>query len=300
MSDRHRVKNLYVNDVPLKDKYEQKEGEDSIFHPARIEIVGPPGTGKTNLAVNLAMDHLVFDTVTVFAKNPYQHCFENVLRPAVEEAIEEAGGDLATQWHVSNEIDRDPQSYDPNLQHLVIIDDLTHKTDTKNGNKAAAFFKYGRPQNISVIVITQGFFNTNKEVRENANYYLCFKGRDVRDIDMVRKYYAPDLDKDHFFDIYNKAVTREDRADFNAFLTIVVDEVKPELKYRRALVPNSLIRPDEPAPQPHLKVKTWSGGNSSHGSSYDRTAATKVAAAKVADKQVKLSPLAAMLNKLKV
>jgi hypothetical protein len=278
MDSAFNVDDLYKACPSVDDKYQQKGG---VFkHPARVMGAGPSGSGKTNLAGNLALNHFVWDTITIFAKNTEQPVFE-LLKKYLEKAIEKNGGSVEDQFHISNEIDRDPKDYDQNLQHLVIIDDLTHKDDKKNGSLAAKFFKYGRPQNISTIVLTQNFHDTNKNVRENVNYYITFKGRDPDDINKMRKYYASDLKRDEFDSLYEKATKKENCEDRSCFLTIICDETELGKKYRRGLVPYSLIPRDATAvPEPNktkLNVKSWKQEESQGGSgSGSGSAVTKV------------------------
>jgi len=234
----HGMRNLYANHKPLKDKYKQKGGV--VTHPARLLVIGPPGSGKTLAGNNIALDHLDWDTLDIYARNPDQPLFHDLIN-YVTEKVEDIGGNLDDYLHVSTEIDREPKDYDQNQQHLIIIDDLTGKNDKSNVGIVEKFLKYGRPNNISLIILTQTFFDTAPQVRENVSHFLCFKGKSPRDKAEMHKFYASDLEKDEFEKLYKMATTKEHDDDQDAFLFIDTRELVPGKKFRRSVIPYSLF-----------------------------------------------------------
>jgi hypothetical protein len=72
----------------------------------------------------------------------------------VSREVIDQGEDPDDYLHISKDIDRDIQNFDPQLQHLVVFDDVTHRNDKKNSNLVGQYYKYARPQNVSVIVVT--------------------------------------------------------------------------------------------------------------------------------------------------
>jgi len=153
--------------------------------------------------------------------------------------------------------------FNPREQHLVVFDDMTHKDDKKNSSIVSTYLKWGRPANTSVIVTTQNFFDTTKNVRENANYVICFQGKSPKDIDEIRKWYASDLSKDEFQKYYQIATQKEYDDDKNAFLFIDTTTNDKSLKYRRGFVPRSLIKDnnstivDNLRPLDYKHTKDW-------------------------------------------
>lgn len=219
--------------------YEQKG--DVIEHPARIIIIGPSGSGKTQLAVFLVTEHFQFDTLSIFASNLDQPLFIE-LREYMEKKIQKLGGDPEDYIHFSTSIDRSPQDYDPELQHLVIFDDKIRQK-SKEGEQVADFFMKGRPNNISVIAVTQNLFNSNTQVRENANYLFAFAIRRPQDkLAVFNTYCSAHLTRPQFEQSFARATNKQSDDDRNAFFSVInTESSKPlGLMFRRGLVPYSL------------------------------------------------------------
>ena len=252
--ENYTIRELYTSQ-DADDKYDQK---GTVFkHPFRAVINGPSGSGKTTVAGNITLDHCAFDTLTIYASNPDQEIFAN-LKAHIEKKVKEIKGDIDDYFHISNEIDRDPSDYDKDLQHLVIIDDMVSQDDKKNGNKAGAFFRRGRPNNISVIAIVQRLYNVNQDVRSNFNYYIEFGGTLPKDKLEVMKYVVGgDMERGLFDSIYHRATTKQFQGDKNAFFSAINfrDEVDKGLKYRRSFVPYSLF-PREKSSEEKYKIKS--------------------------------------------
>ena len=63
------LKNFYQDARPLSDIYKVK-GKifTANYFPMRMLICAPSGSGKSNLVANMAVDHVVWDTLTVFCE----------------------------------------------------------------------------------------------------------------------------------------------------------------------------------------------------------------------------------------
>jgi len=235
--------------------YSQKGG---VFkHPARVGIYGSSGSGKTNLCGNIILDHLDFDTLTIYARNPNQPIFDMLQRYVVGKA-EREGLDPSDFFHISDEIDRDVKDFDQDLQNVVVFDDMADRNDKKLNSAISNFLRFGRPQNTSVIVITQNFHTTDKTVRENLNYFCGFRGRDDYDVMRIGRYYAPELKKE-WDDVYLRGTEKRTGQgnDPNAFLFIDLDETDKGKKFRRAFQEGSLFPVEERRREerPRLKSK---------------------------------------------
>lgn len=252
---KHIVKDYYEISKNLFNgsgvmKYNQKS--NIILHPARLLMVGPSGSGKTNLLTDIALDLLSWSKIYIFAKNIEQPLF-NLIKSYLEEKCNENDLNINDYFHMSNDIDIkiDDKNEDgslffnPKIQHLVIFDDMTHRDDKKNSSIVSKYLKYSRPSNCTIIVATQNFFDTSKNVRENANYVCCFKGKSQNDINEIRKWYADDLSKEEFKNIYNIATTKQNDKDKNAFLFIDTNKFEKGLKYQHAFYPYSLFKKDD-------------------------------------------------------
>jgi len=249
MNNPYIVKNLYSGSGSghgVEDVYIQKG--DIFKHPARILIVGPSGSGKTNLLGFIVADHLAWDTLTIFAKNTEQPIFRK-FQDIVLSKIEKLNVDPEDYFHVSDEIDKNVKDFDHNLQNVVVFDDMTHRTSGKNKTteQIDAFMKYGRPQNITVIVVTQNFHDATKRIRENANYAIMFPTKAPEDRRRFSEYYCQDLSKDQRIGLMEKAfrleitprMTEEEKEQkkMNAFFFVGPEEWPNHLRYRKGLGP---------------------------------------------------------------
>ena len=244
VKDHYQESKKYCKDIQID--YKQK---GNVFkHPARILIIGPAGSGKTNLITDIVMYLLSFRKLYIFAKNTEQQLFE-YLYEYINKQCKTARCPIDDLFYMNNEIDIKIDSkneegepiFNPKYQSLVIFDDMTHKSDTKNSSLVSQYLKYGRPANASVIVATQNFFDTSKNVRENVNYICLFRGKDPNDINALRKFYASELVRGEFDEIYHRATEKEYENDRNAFLYIDCNQLDKGLKYRRGFVAYSLF-----------------------------------------------------------
>lgn len=235
------IPNIYAELPELSPNYIQKNRV--ILHPARILICGPSGSGKTNLASIIAVDLLHWDTITIYAKNPDQLCFR-FLKNYIAEKASESGLNPDDILYISSEIDRDTEDYDITKQNLVIFDDLAARNDKKNGNKILQYMKTGRPRNISTIVISQGYYETNKDVRENMTLLCCFKQISPTDKNNLHNTFASYLNKNTFDRAYDYATQRYGRQDprnTTAFISIFPEENDPSLRIRKGFEADSLF-----------------------------------------------------------
>jgi hypothetical protein len=243
----------YVGIVNLygeKPKYDQKTS--CITHPARINIVGKSASGKTVLAVNIVTSCLHFDTLTIYSSNTEQPLFKKLIEMFTK-LIESKGEDVEDYLHVANHVDRDPNDYDPDLQHLVIIDDLvynqkkTSKETKKDVEAAENFFQRGRMRNISVVITTQRYFNLSPDLRENQNFCFVFNVSRAADKNsLFSDLCEGSMTKPQFMEKFNMATKKHGDDDFENFFSVLDPaSSKPKgLIYRRGLIPYSLF-PEE-------------------------------------------------------
>lgn len=257
---KYEVPNFYNSPLlgkSLEDKYKQKAPE-VIKHPARVMILGTSGRGKTNAAIYLIMELLAWNTLTIFASNPDQdlvRLMKNFLlkglgvEPSDDDEIPE---EIRSIFHVSKTIDRTPEDYDPKLQHVVLIDDLTTKGDKTNTLKIASFFKRGRPANITPILCTQYLYDADPLIRSEVTHLCVFPLDAKKNITAVFNDYGSPLSKEKFFEIYHQATLNRNNGniDPNAFLMISKFDNDLDKKFRRGFTPGSLnLTPKDKAKQ---------------------------------------------------
>ncbi len=238
----YHVSNWYDSEGKQEDKYEQKRG-DILKHPSRILIVGPTGSGKTREAVNLATDIFKWDRLYIFAPQLDQFLLKRLV-DYVSKEIMSLGEEPEDYIHTSDKIDITPEDLDPDLQNLIIFDDLVSKYESANNKAILQFAKKGRLRNCSMIILTQSYHDCFPEIRENMNVLSIFEIKNINDKSRIQSTWASDLTKDEFKAIYNIATKKRTTHDTDAFLTIVRDEITNNRRYRRGLSINTLYNPD--------------------------------------------------------
>jgi GTPase SAR1 family protein len=234
----YTLSNWYNASGKIEDKYEQKRG-DVLKHPSRVLVCGPSGSGKTRLAVNLVTDIFKWDRLYIFAPQLDQFLFQRLV-DYVSDEIASHGEEPEDYIYTSDTIDLTPEDLDPELQHLIIFDDLVSKYDSANNKKILQFAKKGRLRNCSMVVLTQSYHDTFPEIRENMSVLCIFDIKSLTDRSRIQATWCPELSKDEFKAIYTEAIKKREKDDPNAFLTIVKDEISKDRRYRRGLSTDTL------------------------------------------------------------
>jgi len=178
-----KLKNYY-NLIP--DKYKPKTitypnyDKVNINIPFRMLICGTSGSHKTNTLFNLIDQINGFTRFFLFAKDlqePLYACFI--------ETMTELGSKLKrTLLTASSDIKKIPSvdKFDTKETNLVIIDDMVTEKDLSYVHE---LFTRGRKKNISVIFITQSYFETPKIIRGCCNYIILKKVTEIGDVGRI-------------------------------------------------------------------------------------------------------------------
>jgi energy-coupling factor transporter ATP-binding protein EcfA2 len=99
-------------------------------------------------------------------------------------------------------------------KYLVIFDDCVNELKPANKKKVEDYFKLGRKRGITLLFLTQGFYETSKFVRKQVSY--CFlagsvSGRDCTAI--LKDCGVSDVTKDQLLKMFKTATTKEDNND---------------------------------------------------------------------------------------
>jgi hypothetical protein len=168
--------------------------------PFRLLVVGGSGCGKTNMIIDLLLNHVYFDRIYIYAKDLEEE-FYSFLERLLESSKESK---VIKEYHMSTELDEKlnvDEHHKENGQTLIIFDDFI--TD-KNQEEIKKLFVRGRKKNISSIYITQSFMDVPNMIRKNSNYIALFKLEDTDDAKRIIKRFAGgDTEKkmDMYFDI---------------------------------------------------------------------------------------------------
>ena len=125
---------------------------------------------------------------------------------------------------------RDAQEYDSDKHIIIILDDLSK--DQLNDKKVQILFKRGRHNNISVFVISHGFYELPKDtIRENSSIIHHFITNNFCNVECIhRQLCSTDLIIQEFKKFCNNVWLK----DYN-FITIDLTKNKFNGKYSQNL-----------------------------------------------------------------
>lgn len=190
------------------DKEPNKDNPNFELHgikiPFRMLIVGASGSMKTNSAMDIIKKFSdTFDHVTIVTRNIkeplYTHLTENT--PEEQLTIIEVEEDDLSELPKMEELDNEAPPT------LLIFDDLVL---VKNQKKIVEYFIRCRKYNISVMYLTQSYFNTPKTIRGNANIILFKKINSTNDLRMILSEYSLSVDLPTLMKLHQEC-TREQK-----------------------------------------------------------------------------------------
>ena len=116
------------------------------------------------------------------------------------------------------------KSKEPLSACLWIVDDLSdsHSLRSRNESVLNKLFTTGRHQGSSVFVNIHALSSVSPLLRKNASCLLVFKISNHKEYDMLREEYAHLVGKEHFDEIYQRAVGKGSPP--YSFLTILPHE----------------------------------------------------------------------------
>lgn len=203
----------------LKTKYHNPNVDAHHLNlPFRMLIVGNSGSGKTTLVLEILhrMDD-TFGNIVIVTKNADEPLYK-FLRTKVK----------PEQLQVYEGIERIPdlESYDPEIQHLVVFDDLVLEKDQ---HMIEEYFIRSRKiaKGVSCIYLSQNYFAIPKTIRLNSIYIILKKLSSTRDLGMILKDFSLGIEKDILIEMYKWAT--QEKSDF---LMVDIDAV-PEERFRK-------------------------------------------------------------------
>lgn len=217
------MKNFYKE--PALKKYLSKSDNPNIhLHqinrlPFRIVCNAPSGSGKSNWVVNLielfSKGDGTFSTIEIFCR-----CKDE---PLYQYLVDKTKGLIKIYENLSEL--KDINSYDKTENHLIVFDDLCLE---KNQSKISEFFLRGRKQGVSLIYLSQSYYQIPKMIRLNSNYLVILKLGQKRNLNMIMSELSLGVTKDQLIKIYNYAT----RDKFDVLL-VDLDEPNINMKFRK-------------------------------------------------------------------
>jgi hypothetical protein len=211
--------NFYQLDEVKKHSSKSHNPNFNLHHlelPFRMLVVASSGGGKTNFVCNLlklfCKGNGTFDEIIIFCKSKQEPLYEYL-----EEASK---GSIV----VTEDLSKLPPINDleNNTQKLYIFDDLVlDKNPFIN-----EYWIRGRKKSVSLIYLTQSFYNTPKILRQNCRYFALLKLSGNRDLQMIMKDLSIGKSKDELMEMYEYATAEK-------FGVLLIDNDVIDKKFRK-------------------------------------------------------------------
>lgn len=184
----------------LRPKYHNPGFKNhGITLPFRMLVCGNSGSMKTNFVLNLI--HLMNETfggIIVVTKNAAEPLYQFLATRIPED-----------QLHIYEGSENVPslESLDPNLQYLVIFDDLV--LDKKQGKIEEYFIRARKvAKGVSCVYLSQSYFRSPKTIRINCNYIVLKKLSSLRDLGLILSDYSLGVSKKELIEMYRDATMK--------------------------------------------------------------------------------------------
>ena len=197
----------------------------NITLPARILLLGPSGSGKTNVTMNIIKHIGTFDKVVLLAKNLdeplYKYLIDayRALEKKEKVRILLAISDLKDMPCLSD--------FDPKENNLLIVDDFVCDSP-KELKKLDEYWIRGRKNSITMMFLSQSYFDTPKIIRKNSNYIIIKKIGNPKDLKRILSEYKLGINDQTLETMYHQAVS----GDFTNFFMIDLATTEDRLKFR--------------------------------------------------------------------
>ena len=210
----------------LNLSWSDEDGGQSKYFPNKLRalICGPSGSGKTQLLMNIilqkwfkfkklvlvssSLDQPMYKVLINGLSNNvsfedliYVFLNKNYIKKngiPIDDLMKHLQSNNNIPYSVHNSIETldDPDSFDEGT--LVVFDDLM--LDKGAIKKAEEFFTRGRPMGISIIFLTQSYYEVpRRTIRENCNFLILFK-QNKKSLDHLHKDAASEVEAKEFRD----------------------------------------------------------------------------------------------------
>ena len=181
--------------------------------PFRILIIGPSGSDKTNLLLNIIQklnDTDPIDKIYLYAKDLSEPKYQYLINEREQTGNKYFSNPTAFIEHSNDMNDVFTNIDDYNKQRkrkvLIIFDHMI--ADIMNNKYFKAIVKElfirCRKRNVSIVFITQSYFRTPKDARLNSTHYIIRKIQNKKELQSIAQENCGDIDLKDFLSIYQK------------------------------------------------------------------------------------------------
>jgi len=192
----------------------------NINLPFRMVIVAPSGSGKTNFLMNL---------LKVFSQGKGTFISVDIITANKDEPLYKW---LETEYKgftIKEGLENTPSldDFDKQYNHLVVWDDLVLE---KNQKVIEKYYLRARKQNVSVVYLSQSYFDIPTFIRKNCNYLILLSlNGSRRELTAILNEACTNVNKETLLNIYRDATSENLRP-----LIITLGKVEDDKKYRKS------------------------------------------------------------------
>jgi len=198
-----------------------------------ILLCGGTGSGKTNC---------LYDYIIQTSK-PKQGTFKKILvcyktDEILYDDLKEQLGDgilffKSVEEFPSVDEFKDAIDTDYKEQYLICFDDCIHNKDKASYLKIMNYFTYGRKKGLTIIYLSQSFFDSDSFIRKQMSYLILLENKGRTDLNnILREYGGLQVEKNELYKIAKYALT-PDENDELPFLKITTGKCSDDKKFSK-------------------------------------------------------------------
>ena len=177
-------------------------------HPYRILIIGGSVSGKRNTLLNLINNYSNIDKIHLYAKDLYESKYQFLINKREIIVLKHLNDSKAfieyfyDMHDVYKYIDFDNPHKEKKV--LIVFDDMIADmvNDKKLNSIVTKLFIRGRKLNISLVCITQSYFQVPKDVRLNSTHFFIMKISMKRELQQIAISRSSNIDFKDFIKIF--------------------------------------------------------------------------------------------------
>lgn len=222
------IENFYSYIPKAQDETENYPNYNkiNIKLTSRILICGPTSSGKTNITFNLIKTIGVFERIYLFCKNPGETLYKDWINK-VRKLEDKKKHKLL---YVSSDL-KDlpgPSGFNKKYNNLLIIDDFVFENE-KVLKPVSDDWSQARKNNVTMIFLSQSYYNTPKPIRLNSDILIFKKLNTVNDTKRILKEYSLGISQEQLLHLYQLST----KGDFRNFFMIDLKTNDNNLKFRK-------------------------------------------------------------------
>ena len=194
----------YINENKTK---QNKNWSYTLVHPYRILIIGGSGSGKISVLLNLIDNQPDIDKIYLYANDPYEAKYQYLINICEKVGLKRFNDPKAFIEYSNDMCDVykniDENNVDKDRKILIVFDMISDIKNKKLNSIVTELFIRGRKINISLVFISQSYFEVPKYVRlMNTTHFFISKILNRRELQQIAINHSSDITTKDFENIY--------------------------------------------------------------------------------------------------